>query len=443
MKLFGVEFGWAEKAAAGTIDINTLMKRIDALYDTAASVQVTPENCMQSPTVQAIVNAVSRRMATLPIQIFQKTTGSNGRISKELLPSHPVARLLNQPNDWQTRTSYLLDATSWLMRYGNFYAFKSRGKTGPIRLLTPLMPYATTIEQDDEDLSISFKTRMKGGKERVFDPSEIHHVRSGARDGLKGDSPIMDVREAIALEIAAERMGGSFLGNGAMPSLVFQYQQGSQGHKTDEERKRFTTDFDAAYAAKRGRFKSMLLPKGVELADPIMLENEKAQFLETRQYQRTVIAGAFGVPPHLVGDLTKMTFGNVEQQSLDFIQSVVLPYCQMFESAMERDLLTKEDRAGGVILRFNVDAALRGDFKSRQEGLNIQRTAGVISANDWRERENMNPIGDEDGGDEYWRKGPSGQSADPAAEPTETEPKPEDPANSNEKGATVHAIRAA
>jgi HK97 family phage portal protein len=163
--------------------------------------------------------------------------------------------------------------------------------------------------------------------------------------------------------------------------------------------------------------KALLLPKGIEVGRDIPVDADKAQFLQTRQYQRTVIAGAFGVPPHLVGDLTKMTFGNVEQQSLDFVQNVILPYVQIFESAMERDLLTDEDRRDGVCIRFNLDAALRGDFKTRQEGLNIQRQAGVINADEWRDHEGMNPIGGPEG-ETYWTRGPSGQGMDqPTAEP--------------------------
>jgi HK97 family phage portal protein len=128
-----------------------------------------------------------------------------------------------------------------------------------------------------------------------------------------------------------------------------------------------------------------------------------------------VIAGVFGVPPQFVGDLERATFNNAEQQSLDFVQHVILPYVREFEAAMERDLLTDEDRAGGVILRFNLDAALRGDYLTRQQGLKIQREAGVVNPNEWREQEGMNPRPDE-GGEAYWDQGPSGQgrSAEPA-----------------------------
>jgi HK97 family phage portal protein len=220
-------------------------------------------------------------------------------------------------------------------------------------------------------------------------------------------------------------MGSSLFGNGAMPGIIFNYAAGSAGHKTDEERKSFVDDFHAAYN-KRGRFRAMLLPKGIEAGTPIEVQNEKAQFLETRQYQRTVIAGAFGVPPHLVGDLSKGTFNNVEHQNLAFTQQVILPYVRMFEAAMERDLLTDEDRRAGIVIRFNLEGALRGDFKTRQEGLKMQREAGVINANEWREMEGLNPISKRDGGEGYWQQGPSGQSATPEQTPAAPEPANDD-----------------
>lgn len=404
MNIFGLEI--RRKANEG-ISIDTLIRRLEAIHETVAGVSVTPENCMQSPTVHAIVTAISRRISTLPVHVL-RTVRVDSRVRKERLPSHPVERLLNRPNDWQTRVNYWLDATSWLVRYGNHYAFKARGMTGPIRRLVPLPAGHVEVKQD-EDMTVTFEARMADGSRREFTASEIHHARGPARDGVKGDSPVMDVREAIALEIAAEKMGASVFGNGAMPGLVFEFMDGTKGFKTDEERQKFVEDFEAAYG-RRGRMRAMLMPAGIKIGQQLSVENEKAQFLETRKHQRTVIAAAFGVPPHMVGDLERGTFNNVEQQSLEFVQQVVLPYARIFEAAMERDLLTDEDRTGGVIIRFNLDGALRADFKSRQEGLKIQREMGVISPNDWREHENMNPISEEDGGESYWQQGPSGQS---------------------------------
>lgn len=413
MNILGLNISWGRK---DSISIDTLIKRLEAVYETSSGVSVTPENCEQAPTVKAIVTAVTRRFAVMPVHVYRKTT-KGGRTAKELLANHPVERLLNKPNDWQDRTSYWMDAASWLLRYGNYYSFLARGVTGPVRRLLPLHPGSTRPEQSP-DWSVVYKTTLPGGQFKEYDPKVIHHARLSARDGVCGDSPVMDVREAIAMEIAAEKFGATLFGNGAMPGMVFQYAEGSAGHKTNEEREQFVADMQRAYSGK-GRFKATMLPKGIQLGQQIGIENDKAQFLELRQYQRTVIAGAWGCPPHLVGDLSKGTFNNVEQQDTNFTTNVILPLVRVFECSMERDFLSDEDRNSGVIIRFNPDATLRADFLQRQQGLAVQRQNGVINANEWRENEGMNPRTD-DGGDAYYETGPSGQTtATPASDATQ------------------------
>lgn len=405
MKLFGLDVGWARKDTGG-LSIDQLVRRLEMVHETVSGIVVTPETALQAPTVQAVIRTIGSYISTLPVRVMLKST-SKGRDRKELLPNHPVQRLLNDPNLTQDKVSYWLDATSWLLRYGNHYAFKARGATGPIRRLVPLPPYSVTVEQQD-DLSLRYRVTQEHGDVRVYTQAQVHHVRRMSRNGLVGDSPILNARESIALEIAAERFGGSFLGNGAMPGIILKYLAGTPGHRSEEDRKKFIDEFQSAFTA-RGRFRAILLPKGIEMADePVALDNDKAQFLETRKYQRTVIAGVFGVPPQFVGDLERSTFNNAEQQSLDFVQHVILPDVRVFEAAMERDLLTDDDRAGGVIIRFNLDAALRGDYLSRQQGLKIQREAGIVNPNEWREQEGMNPRSDA-GGEAYWDQGPSGQ----------------------------------
>jgi HK97 family phage portal protein len=421
MRVFGMELSWSKKS---TLTLDQLVQRLELAYQTVAGITVTPETALESPTVQAIIRAIGGHLSALPVHVLLKST-SAGRARKEPLPNHPVQRLLNAPSQTQDRVSYWLDATSWLLRYGNHYAFKARGVTGPIRRLEPLPPAAVTVEQAD-DLTLLYRVQRHRGDTRTYTAREIHHARRMSRDGVVGDSPVVNARLSIALEIAAERYGAAFFGNGAMPALVFQYMTGSGGHRTEEERKQFIDDFQAAFTG-RGRFRAMLLPKGIEMAEkPIEPNNEQAQFLETRKYQRTVIAGAFGVPPQFVGDLERATFNNAEQQSIDFVQNVVLPDARLFEAAMERDLLTDEDRAGGVIIRFNLDAALRGDFRTRQEGLKMQREAGVINPNEWREQEGLNPRADA-GGEAYWDQGPSGQGRRAGAARGEDDPA-DDPA---------------
>lgn len=380
---------------------------------------VTPENCMQSPTVQAIVTAISRRVAVSPVHVY-RTKIEHGLESKEKLPNHPVAKLLRYPNEYQSRYDYWQDAASAFIRHGKFLAVKARGKTGPIRRLYPIKPSEVNIRQDQDTLKVTY---WHG--QRDYSPDKIHYVRGPARNFFDGNSPVDDIRRSIALEIEAEKYGTTFFSNGAVPLLVLKYVTGAKGFKTPEDEKAFIEDFQKAFGGDK-RHRALMLPIGMDLSD-VKIENEKAQFLETRKYQRTVIAGAFGVPPHLVGDLERATFNNVEQQDKDFTSNVVQPIAEAFESAMERDFLTDEDWNSGIRIRFNLDSNLRADFKSRQEGLEIQMRNGVINSNQWREIEKMNPISKKDGGHQHYHSAnivPVGQEV--SDEPDISEDSPPD-----------------
>jgi len=406
VKLFGFDFG--TKAQGDTLTIDQVIERIDALARSAAGVTVTPENCEQSPTVQAIVQAISGHFQALPVHVYKQTV-IDGVVTKEWLPTHPVAKLLAKPNTWQTSVDYFGDAASTLVRHGRFFAVKGQGVTGPIRWLTPVNPSAVTLEQNLNDASqITARITLANGEQRVYQPWEFHYVRLRARDFINGDSPVIKAGEAIALEIAAQQFGAEFFGNGAVPGMIFEYMENYRGHTSAEARKVFVDAFQAAYGGKK-KFRSLLLPAGIKTGELVPVDNDKAQFLDTRKLQRNIIAGAFGVPPHLVGDLERGTFSNIEHQSQEFVNKVILPHARVFEAAMERDLLTDDDRRAGVKVRFNLDAINRADFKTRQEGLKIQREMGIINADEWREREGMNPIAGGKG-QTYWEQGPSGQN---------------------------------
>jgi len=399
MKIFGYELGRKEEKSASFEEV---LRRLASAYEKdTAGVAVTPDNAMQSPTVHAIVTAISNRIATLPLQVMKKVE-KNGRTVKVMDPDHPINALLKSPNEWQTGFDFWQDAVSCLVRWGNFYAVKLRGASGPYRGLIPVHPSNVNIRQSLESGKIEYRIAETGGGVREYDISKILHIRGPARDFITGDSPCRDVARAIGLEIAAEKFGSTFFANGAMPLLVFQYMQGTSGFKTREEQQEFINSFQDQFGDEK-RHRAMLLPKGIETGKDVRIENDKAQFLETRRLQRQIIAGAFNVPAHFVGATEQSTFNNIEQQSLDFIITVVLPNIRRIEAALEDSLLSPQERNSGYILRFNLDAALRGDFKSRQEGLKIMREWGVINPNDWREMENMNPISDEDGGEDFVR----------------------------------------
>jgi hypothetical protein len=124
---------------------------------------------------------------------------------------------------------------------------------------------------------------------------------------------------------------------------------------------------------------------------------EDAQFLETRKFTRSEIAGIYLVPPHKIGDLEHATFSNIEHQSLDFVVNTLRPWLVRWEQAISARLIGEVERKS-IFAEFNVDGLLRGDIQSRYQAYSVARNWGWLSRNDIRRMENMNMI---EGGDDY------------------------------------------
>ena len=379
------------------ISLETLLQNLEAAYTTTSGIAVTPDSSLNSPTVHAIVTAVSRRISVSPCHVY-RTEEVNGRRRTTIEENHPVSLLLRAPNQWQTEVEFWLDSVSSFMRWGRFHAYKARASDGTTANLIPVHAGNVTVEQMDSR-RLMFEVQLENGRTERWDQPRMLYVRGAGTDFFRPVSPVMAVRESIALELAAEQFGAAFFSNGALPLLLFELQQGFNAWKTEGERDEFLAKLKEKFTSGK-RFSSMILPKGMTV-DTVNVENDKAQFIETRRLIRNVIAGAFGVPPHLVGDLERATFNNVEQQDRDFSLNVVMPVARAFEEAMTRDLLNREDRRNGYRVRFDLDSIKRADFKTRQEGYRLLREWGIISPNDWREAEMMNPIPEDQGGEDY------------------------------------------
>jgi HK97 family phage portal protein len=141
---------------------------------------------------------------------------------------------------------------------------------------------------------------------------------------------------------------------------------------------------------------------------------EQAQFIATRKFQLNEIARIFRIPPHMIGDLEKSSFSNIEQQSLEFVKYTLDPWVVRWEQAMQRTLLLPTEKRD-YFVKFNVDGLLRGDYQSRMNGYSVGRQNGWLSSNDIRELENLNRIPEELGGDLYLINGNMTKLADAGA----------------------------
>ena len=224
-------------------------------------------------------------------------------------------------------------------------------------------------------------------------PSDVLHIPGLGFDGLVGYSPIAMAKNAIGMAIACEEYGAKFFANGAAPGGVLEHPG------TIKDPGRVRESWQSTFGGSGNANKIAVLEEGMKYT-PIGISPEQAQFLETRKFQINEIARIFRVPPHMVGDLEKSSFSNIEQQSLEFVKYTLEPWLVRWERSIQRTLFSEEEKKN-YFVKFNVEGLLRGDYASRMSGYATARQNGWMSANDIRELENLDRIPKEEGGDLY------------------------------------------
>ena len=362
----------------------------------AAGKSVNERSAMQMTAVYACVRILSESIAGLPLHMYQYEEDG----SKKKAVEHPLYHLLHdEPNPEMTSFVFRETLMSHLLLWGNAYAQIIRNGKGDIIGLYPLMPNRMKVERDTKgQLYYEYQTMkedaptMKGAVYQL-DPSEVLHVPGLGFDGLVGYSPIAMAKNAIGLAIAAEEYGSKFYANGAAPSGVLEHPN------VLKDPAKIRDSWNAAFGGSSNSHRLAVLEEGMKYT-PISISPNEAQFLETRKFQINEIARIFRVPPHMVGDLEKSSFSNIEQQSLEFVKYTLNPWVCRWELALQRALLD-DDEKGKYFFRFNVEGLLRGDYQSRMNGYATARQNGWMSANDIRELENLDRIPAELGGDLY------------------------------------------
>jgi HK97 family phage portal protein len=259
------------------------------------------------------------------------------------------------------------------------------------------MPNKMSVDRDENGvLYYTYQRSQEEGKESgtvTLSTRDVLHIPGLGFDGLVGYSPIAMAKNAIGLAIATEEYGAKFFANGAAPSGVLEHPG------TIKDPARLRENWNATFGGSANSGKVAVLEEGMKYT-PISISPEQAQFLETRKFQINEIARIFRVPPHMVGDLEKSSFSNIEQQSLEFVKYTLDPWIIRWEQSLNRALLNVDEKKV-YFFKFNVEGLLRGDYQSRMQGYATARQNGWMSANDIRELENLDKIPAESGGDLY------------------------------------------
>ena len=366
------------------------------LGSSTSGAMVNQRSAMQISAVYACVRVLAESIAGLPLHVYQ--CGKNG--SREKVVEHPLYFLLHdEPNPEMTSFVFRETLMTHLLLWENAYAQIIRDGRGQVIALYPLMPDRMRVDRD-ENGQIYYRYQL-GADESHLDkagtvdlsPKDVLHIPALGFDGLVGYSPIAMARNSIGMAIACEDFGASFFRNGVAPSGVLEHP----GVLKNPEKLRAA--WEAQYGGSRNSGRVAVLKEGMKF-NPIAIPPEQAQFLETRKFQVDKIARIFHVPPHMIGDLERSTFSNIEQQSLEFVKYTLNPWVCRWEQALTKPLLSPKEKREYSI-RFNVDGLLRGDYQSRMNGYAVGRQNGWMSANDIRELENMDKISEEQGGDLY------------------------------------------
>ena len=391
-------------------------KAADAGYSflfgrTTSGKPVNERTAMQTTAVYACVRILAEAVASLPLHVYEYQDDGG----KKLVHDHPLYYLLHdEPNPEMTSFVFRETLMSHLLIWGNAYAQIIRDGAGRVLGLYPLLPDKMEVQRDDKG-NIYYVYSRNSDENPTFKEygniklkaEDVLHIPGLGFDGLIGYSPIAMAKNAVGMTLACEEYGASFFANGANPGGVLEHP----GVLKDPSKVR--ESWNSVYRGVSNAHKIAVLEEGMKYQQ-IGIPPEEAQFLETRKFQINEIARLYRIPPHMVGDLDKSSFSNIEQQSLEFVKYTLDPWVIRWEQSLQRSLLLPGEK-GKYFIKLNVDGLLRGDYQSRMNGYAVGRQNGWFSANDIREMENMNPIPDEEGGNRYLINGAMTKLADAGA----------------------------
>lgn len=367
----------------------------------AAGKTVTERSAMQMTAVFACVRVLAESIASLPLHLYHRSENGNQEKAEE----HPLYFLLHdEPNP--EMTSYSLRETMMvhILLYGNAYAQILRNGRGEVIGLYPLLPNRMRLERDDTSGKLFYRyDRFDKEPPTMEDstvilmPEDVLHIPGLSMDGLLGLSPIATCRNAVGAGLAADEYSSRYYANGAAPMGVLEHP----GLIKNPERLR--ESWTALYGGSNNAGKVAILEEGLKFT-PISISPQDSQLLESRKFSVEEICRIFRVPPHMVQNLDRATFNNIEQMSLDFVMYSLMPYLKRWEQCMSRSLLNAEEKRT-LVIQFNVDGLLRGDYKSRMEGYSIGINNGFLCPNDVRRLEGFDLIPEEQKGDIFLVQG--------------------------------------
>jgi HK97 family phage portal protein len=343
--------------------------------------RVSADSAMRLAAVYACVRILSETMASLPLVVYRpRKDGGKDRVT-----DHWLYRVLGKkPNRYQNPFEWREMLQGHLALRGNAFCQILANSRGEITELIPIHPDRVRMELLPSG-DYRYRIRDQAGSEIVLPRGEVWHLRGLSSDGLIGLSPIDLSRESLGMALAAQDYGARFFSNDAKPTGGWIEFPGT--FKDPESKRVFRESYQAAQSGSN-RGKVLVLENGMKFHE-VGVTNKDAQFLELRKFQITDIARLFRVPPHMIADLDRATFSNIEQQSLEFVMHTMTPWAERWEASIEADLLPDGD---ALEIEFDFANLMRGDAASRSAYYQSGIQNGWLTRNEARIAENLNPI---------------------------------------------------
>ena len=390
--------------------LDTRMSRWDDLVAMAgeSGVRITPETAIKTAAYFACARVVAETVASLPLHLYRRLDDHNSERAKDLPLYNVLAR---RPNSWQTRYEWVEQMCLHLGFYGNSYQFKVAGDRGSVSELHPLNPAGMKVVQEsDKSLSYVY-TDPSTGRQQAYRDDQIMHVRWLSFDGVNGAVPVDLGKDAISLARSLEQYAATFYRNNAQPGVVLHTEQALPR----EVREQLREQWNNRHRGPSRAGEVAVLSNGLKV-DTVSATNQESQLAELWMQALLAVCRIWKMPPHMVQELGRATWGNLASEMVSFEKFTIQPWLRRIEGAIERDIIGDDDE---LYAEFLVEGLLRSDITTRYQAYEVAVRNGWMTPEEVRQKENLGPM------PEGETPAPAAEVAPPADEPADQEDSPD------------------
>ncbi|WP_368935535.1 phage portal protein, partial [Proteus mirabilis] len=335
----------------------------DGLF--TADVYVSPETSMKLAAVYACIYVLSSSIAQMPLHVMRKV-GNRVDTARD----HPVFYLVHdEPNEWQTSYKWRETKERHVLGWGNGYTQVIRNRKGEVTKLEACMPWETTLLNTGGRYTYGVYNELGNF---AISPDDMIHIRALGNNQRMGLSPIAQHAETIGMGMSGQKYTSSFFGGNARPAGIVSVKGDIQPAGWERLKDMWQK---ASRMLRSQENKTMLLPADLDYK-ALTVSPVDAQLIDMLKLNRSMIAGIFNVPAHMINDLEKATFSNISEQSIQFVRHTIMPWVVNWEQELNRRLFTRQERMAGFYVRFNLAGLLRGTPKERADFYHFAITDG-------------------------------------------------------------------